>query len=45
VRRVETIQPSKEGSAAYESLYPTFRGLYDALKPSYHALARFEGVG
>jgi xylulokinase len=45
VRRVETIQPSKEGAAVYESLYPTFRGLYDALKPSYHALARFEEVG
>lgn len=44
VRRVDTVQPDPEGAAEYERLYPAFRGLYDALKDTYHALARFEGT-
>jgi xylulokinase len=44
VRRVETTQPDSTGAAEYERLYPAFRGLYAALKDTYHALARFEGT-
>ncbi len=42
VRKVDEIQPHPEGVAAYERLYPLFRGLYPALCDSYAALARFE---
>ncbi len=43
VRKVDEIQPQPEGVAAYERLYPVFRGLYPSLCDSYAALARFEG--
>jgi xylulokinase len=43
VRRVDTVQPDAAGVADYERLYPTFRGLYPALKDTFHALGRFEG--
>jgi xylulokinase len=42
VRKVETVQPSA-AAADYQRLYPTFQGLYAALRDTYHALARFEG--
>lgn len=42
VRKVDTVQPSA-AAEEYQRLYPTFQGLYAALKDTYHALAKFEG--
>jgi hypothetical protein len=42
VRKVDEYQPTSEGTADYERLYPTFRALYPALKDTYSALAAFE---
>jgi sugar (pentulose or hexulose) kinase len=44
VRKVDVIQPDPEGVAEYARLYPAFQGLYPALKETYAALARFEGL-
>jgi xylulokinase len=43
VRRVDTVSPDAAGVADYERLYPTFRGLYPALRDTFHALGAFEG--
>jgi len=42
IRKVDQIAPDREGAAVYERLYPTFRGLYPALKQSFAELAQFE---
>ncbi len=42
IRRETTIQPDAQGTADYERLYPSFRGLYPALKDTYAALAQFD---
>ncbi len=42
VRREETIRPEMAGVASYNRLYPAFRDLYPALKPTFGALAAFE---
>jgi xylulokinase len=42
IRKVDQINPEVAGVAAYERLYPTFQGLYPALKQSFAALAQFE---
>lgn len=42
VRREETIQPETPGVTSYNRLYPAFRDLYPALKPTFDALAAFE---
>lgn len=42
VRRVDTIAPEAPGIDSYNRLYPAFRGLYPALKPTFNALAEFE---
>jgi hypothetical protein len=42
IRKVDQINPDAAGVRAYERLYPTFQGLYPALKQSYTALAQFE---
>jgi xylulokinase len=42
IRKVDQIEPDRAGVADYERLYPTFRGLYPALKHSFAELARFE---
>ena len=43
VRKVETFQPDPAGVADYERLYPSYRGLYPALKQTFAELAAFEG--
>ncbi|MFN8376106.1 MAG: xylulokinase [Anaerolineae bacterium] len=43
VHRADTVHPDAAGVADYERLYPTFRGLYPALKDTFHALGAFEG--
>jgi xylulokinase len=42
VRKLDTIQPDPVGVAEYARLYPTFQGLYPALKTTYAQLAQFE---
>lgn len=42
VRKVDELQPDAGGTADYERLYPTFRGLYPALCQSFAALTQFE---
>jgi hypothetical protein len=42
IRKVDQIEPDGAGVADYERLYPTFRGLYPALKQSFAELAQFE---
>lgn len=42
IRKVDPITPDREGAGVYERLYPTFRGLYPALKQSFAELAQFE---
>jgi xylulokinase len=42
VRKVEVIQPDAVGMADYARLYPSFSGLYPALRPTFAALAAFE---
>jgi xylulokinase len=42
VRKVDQIETDAAGVADYERLYPTFRGLYPALAPTFSALAAFE---
>jgi xylulokinase len=42
VRRDDTIQPDAAGAADYARLYPTFQGLYPALKNTFSTLAAFE---
>jgi xylulokinase len=42
VRKLDTIQPDAAGVAEYARLYPTFQGLYPALKTTYAQLAQFE---
>lgn len=42
VRKVETSHPDTAGAADYARLYPTFQGLYPALKNSFAQLAAFE---
>lgn len=42
VRKVDTIQPDAAGVADYARLYPTFQGLYGALKDTFSALSQFE---
>ncbi|MBE0691351.1 MAG: xylulokinase [Anaerolineae bacterium] len=44
VRKVDTTEPDAVSAAEYEKLYAIFRGLYPALKETYHALAHFEGL-
>lgn len=39
VRVVSTTEPRGEAVAVYERLYPLYRGLYTALKPTFEALA------
>jgi xylulokinase len=39
VRVVSSTQPNPEAVAIYERLYPLYRGLYGALKPTFDALA------
>jgi xylulokinase len=39
VRVVSSTRPQTEAAAAYEKLYPAYRGLYGALKPTFDALA------
>jgi xylulokinase len=43
IRAVDVSEPSANGVAAYERLYPTFRQLYPALRQSFADLAAFEG--
>jgi xylulokinase len=42
VHKVDVVQPDPAGVAEYERLYPTFQGLYPALKNTFSALAAFE---
>jgi len=42
IRRVDTTEPDPSGVADYERLYPTFKGLYPALRDSFSALAAYE---
>ncbi len=44
VRKVDTTVPDAARAAEYERLYAVYRGLYPALKETYRALARFEGM-
>ncbi len=39
VRVVDSTSPQPEAVQAYEALYPIYRGLYHALKPTFDALA------
>jgi xylulokinase len=39
VRVVSSTQPQPEAAAVYGRLYPLYRGLYGALKPTFDALA------
>jgi xylulokinase len=39
VRVVSSTQPQPEAAAVYDRLYPLYRGLYGALKPTFNALA------
>jgi xylulokinase len=43
IRAVDVSEPSIEGVAAYERLYPIFSELYPALRQSFADLALFEG--
>lgn len=43
IRQVDISEPSVEGQAAYERLYPIYRQLYPALRQSFGELAAFEG--
>jgi xylulokinase len=42
IRRVDTTYPDPAGVAEYERLYPAFKGVYPALKPTFAQLAEFE---
>jgi xylulokinase len=44
IRKVDQIEPDAAGVADYERLYPTFRGVYPALKQSFADLAAFESA-
>ena len=37
----DPVNPNKESSATYASLYEQYRNLYPTLKPTFHALSRF----
>jgi xylulokinase len=43
IRKVDVTEPTGDGVAAYERLYPIFRQLYPALRQSFADLAAFEG--
>jgi xylulokinase len=42
VHKVEEFVPERVGLAEYERLYPTYRGLYLALREINHALSNYE---
>lgn len=42
VRKVEVFLPDTEGVAEYERLYPSYQGLYPALRTTFAALSAFE---
>jgi hypothetical protein len=42
IQRVDVTEPTSEGMADYERLYPIYRQLYPALRATFQDLAAFE---